>query len=98
MTMRELIEEVVSLPVEERAVVADSILHSLNLPSPTCTASGRNWLSVAWPNCAKARGNPCPASRCSPESGSDSKDDLLLPSGGGEGIPRRDFTLHTVLP
>ena len=44
MTMKELIEEVVSLPVEERAMVADSILRSLNPPESDID---RKWAQVA---------------------------------------------------
>ena len=44
MTMKELIEEVVSLPVEERAIVADSILRSLNPPE---SEIDRKWSQVA---------------------------------------------------
>ncbi len=44
MTMKELIEEVISLPVEERAVVADSILRSLNPPESDID---RKWAQVA---------------------------------------------------
>lgn len=44
MTMKELIEEVISLPVEERAIVADSILRSLNPPESDVD---RKWAQVA---------------------------------------------------
>ncbi len=44
MTMKELIEEVNSLPVEERAAVADSILRSLNPPE---SEVDRKWAQVA---------------------------------------------------
>ena len=44
MTTKELIEEVISLPVEERAVVADSILRSLNPPE---SEIDRRWAQVA---------------------------------------------------
>ncbi len=44
MTMKELIEEVASLPVEERAIVADSILRSLNPPDANVD---RKWARVA---------------------------------------------------
>ena len=44
MTMKELIEEVASLPVEERAIVADSILRSLNPPE---SEIDRKWSQVA---------------------------------------------------
>ena len=44
MTMKELIEEVVSLPVEERAIVAESILRSLNPPE---SEIDRQWAQVA---------------------------------------------------
>ena len=42
--MKELIEEVISLPVEERAIVADSILRSLNPPE---SEIDREWAKVA---------------------------------------------------
>ncbi len=42
--MKELIEEVVSLPVEERAIVAESILRSLNPPE---SEIDREWAQVA---------------------------------------------------
>jgi putative addiction module component (TIGR02574 family) len=42
--MKELIAEVVSLPVEERAIVADSILRSLNPPESDID---REWTQVA---------------------------------------------------
>ncbi len=42
--MREIIEEAESLPVEERAMVIDSLLRSLNSSS---TEIDREWLKVA---------------------------------------------------
>jgi putative addiction module component (TIGR02574 family) len=44
MNMKQLIDEVVSLPVEERAHVADSLLQSLNAPEPSLDAQ---WLIEA---------------------------------------------------
>lgn len=44
MTTKELIAEAVSLPVEERAIVADSILRSLNAPESDID---RKWMAVA---------------------------------------------------
>jgi putative addiction module component (TIGR02574 family) len=43
-TMKELIEEVASLPVEERAIVVDSILRSLNPPESDID---HRWAQVA---------------------------------------------------
>jgi hypothetical protein len=51
-TIRELIEAVVSLPVEERAVVADSVLRSLNAPEPEMD---RKWAQVAQRRLAELR-------------------------------------------
>ena len=53
MTMKEIIEEVASLPVEERAMVADSILRSLNASSPEIDAK---WAEVAQRRLAELRG------------------------------------------
>jgi len=50
--MKELIEEVVSLPVEERAIVAESILRSLNPPESDID---REWAQVAERRLAELR-------------------------------------------
>jgi putative addiction module component (TIGR02574 family) len=50
--MKELIEEVASLPVEERAIVADSILRSLNPPE---SDMDRKWAEVAQRRLAELR-------------------------------------------
>ena len=44
MNTKELIEEVISLPVEDRALVADSVLKSLNKPDNDID---KNWASVS---------------------------------------------------
>ena len=54
MTTKELIEEVVSLPVEERAIIADSILRSLNPPE---SEIDRKWVQVAQRRLAELRAN-----------------------------------------
>lgn len=43
-TTKKLIDEVLSLPVEERAVIADSLLKSLNPPDPDID---KKWIEVA---------------------------------------------------
>jgi len=44
MKTKDLIAEAISLPVEERAVVVESILNSLNPPDPV---ADKKWISVA---------------------------------------------------
>ncbi len=44
MTTDRLIEEALSLPVEERALIADSLLRSLNTPDAAIDAK---WMEVA---------------------------------------------------
>jgi hypothetical protein len=51
-TTKELIEAVVSLPVEERAFVADSVLRSLNAPD---SEIDRKWAQVAQRRLAELR-------------------------------------------
>jgi len=51
-TIKELIEEVVSLPVEERAAVADLILRSLNAPD---SDMDHKWAQVAQRRLAELR-------------------------------------------
>ncbi len=43
MTMKEIIEAVVSLPLEERAIVADAVLRSLDAPE---SEIDRKWTEV----------------------------------------------------
>ena len=50
--MKGLIEEVVSLPVEERAIVAESVLRSLNPPE---SPIDRQWAQVAERRLAEQR-------------------------------------------
>ena len=50
--MKELIEEVISLPVEERAIIADSILRSLNPPE---SEMDHKWAQVAQRRLAELR-------------------------------------------
>ncbi len=52
MKTKELIAEVVALPVEERAIVVDSLLRSLNQPE---TEIDRQWVSVAKERLAQMR-------------------------------------------
>jgi putative addiction module component (TIGR02574 family) len=44
MKTKKLIEEALSLPVQERAIIADSLLRSLNMPDTTMEAK---WAEVA---------------------------------------------------
>jgi putative addiction module component (TIGR02574 family) len=51
-TTKELIDVVVSLPVEERAILADSVLQSLDTPEP---AIDSKWAKVAQQRLAELR-------------------------------------------
>jgi putative addiction module component (TIGR02574 family) len=44
MTTKKIIEEALSLPVEERAMIAESLLRSLNMPN---TDMDEKWTEVA---------------------------------------------------
>jgi putative addiction module component (TIGR02574 family) len=60
-TTKELIEEVASLPVEERVTVADAILRALNPPE---SEIDRKWAQVAQRHLAELRSGqvkPVPA-------------------------------------
>ena len=52
MAMKELIAEAISLPVEERAILADTILRSLNPPD---SDMDRRWVAVARRRLAELR-------------------------------------------
>lgn len=43
-TTKDLIDEALSLPVEERAHIADSLLRSLNMPDPKMD---KKWIALA---------------------------------------------------
>ncbi|MBA3031342.1 MAG: addiction module protein [Desulfobacteraceae bacterium] len=44
MTAKKIIEEALSLPIEQRVLIADSLLKSLNMPNP---AIDDKWTEVA---------------------------------------------------
>jgi putative addiction module component (TIGR02574 family) len=52
LTTKELIAEAISLPVEERSIVVDSILRSLNAPESDID---RKWAAVAQRRLAELR-------------------------------------------
>jgi hypothetical protein len=71
--IKEIIKEAESLPVEERAIVIDSLLRSLNPPSMEVD---REWVKVAKRRLAKLRSggvNPIPGNEYLRKSGSNRK-------------------------
>ena len=50
---REIIQEATALPVQERVIVIDSLLRSLNVPD---TETDRQWSAVAQRRIAELRG------------------------------------------
>jgi hypothetical protein len=50
---REIIQEATALPVQERVIVIDSLLRSLNVPD---TETDRQWSAVAQRRLAELRG------------------------------------------
>jgi len=49
---KEIIQEAIALPVEERVIVVDSILRTLNLPNPDID---KEWVAVAKRRLAELR-------------------------------------------
>ncbi|RPI73191.1 MAG: addiction module protein [Desulfobacteraceae bacterium] len=49
---KKLIDEALSLPIEERAFIADSLLKSLNTPDPEMD---KNWIKIAKHRLAEIR-------------------------------------------
>ena len=85
--MKEIIEEVESLPVEQRAMVIDFLLRSLNPPSMEID---REWAEVAKRRVAELRSGsvkPIPGNEVFAKFGSALRNDLLISSGGGKRVP-----------
>ena len=61
MTTKKIIEEALSLPVDERAIIADSLLRSLNKPDPD--------IDVKWAEKAKRRLHELRSGKVTPVSG-----------------------------
>jgi hypothetical protein len=79
----DLIDEVASLPVEERARVVDTLLRSLNTPESVVDSA---WMEVAQrrpDECAPARWTPSPAKRFSSVSTSATENELCLSPARG---------------
>jgi hypothetical protein len=58
---KEIIQEAAALPVEERIIVVDSLLRTLNIPSPG--------IDVAWVEVAKSRLSELRSGRINPIPG-----------------------------